>query len=165
MDNNNFKETTRKIARLILNSQQKMIRKEDLKNVCGSLDFEKVFREVEENLSKLGFDLFSTSFIGQEYYVLTSEGKDDNITPSQYGILALIITLSKEVDENIKIKDLKEIFAEVWDTDAQFLIHSDYLRIFDEFGIIKVTPLGKAIMKNIIKDLQLKNLLNIFENE
>jgi len=28
-----------------------------------------------------------------------------------------------------------------------------------------VTPLGKATMKNIIKDLQLKNILNVFENE
>ena len=38
-------------------------------------------------------------------------------------------------------------------------------RKFEEFDIIKVTPLGKATMKNIIKDLQLENLLNVFEDE
>ena len=165
MENNIFGETTRKIARLILNNQQKMIRKDDLKNLCGLLDFDEVFTEVDKNLSKLGFDLFSTSFLGQEYYVLTSEGKDDSITPSQYGILALIIALSKEVDENIKTEVLREIFSELWDSDVQFLIDNDYLRKFDEVGIIKVTPMGKATMKNVIKDLQLKNLINLFENK
>jgi len=159
MENNIFGETTRKIARLVLNNQQKMTRKDDLKNLCGSLNFDEVLIEVDGILSKLGFDFFSTSFLGQEYYVLTSEGKDDNITPSQYGALALIIALSKEVDKNIKFDDLKEIFAEVWDIDVQFLINKDYLRVFDELGIIIVTPLGKAIMKNILPDLDLKNLL------
>ncbi|GAG06667.1 unnamed protein product, partial [marine sediment metagenome] len=47
----------------------------------------------------------------------------------------------------------------------QFLIENDYLRKFDELGIIKVAPLGKAIMKNIIVDIQLKNLLNLFKEE
>jgi len=165
MENNIFGETTRKIARLILNNQQKMTRKDDLKNLCGSLDFDEVLTEVDEILSKLGFDFFITSFLGQEYYVLTSEGKDDNITPSQYGILALIIALSKEVDENIKIEDLKEIFSEVWDIDVQFLISEDYLRVFDDLGIIKVTPLGKALLKNVLQDLNLKNLLEAFKRK
>ncbi|MFW9820667.1 MAG: hypothetical protein ACFFE5_13740, partial [Candidatus Thorarchaeota archaeon] len=107
-------------------------------------------------------DLIKTTFLEQKYYILTSEGKDDNITPSQYGTLALIIALSKEVDENIKIEDLKEIFEEVWDTDVQFLIDNDYIRKFDELGIIKISPLGKAIMKNIIMDIELKNLLDLF---
>jgi len=162
MENNKFDDTTRNIARLILNNHQKMTRKDDLKNLCGSLDFEEILTEVGGILSKLGYDFYSTSFLGHEYYVLTSEGKDDNITPSQYGTLALIIALSKEVDEHIKIEDLKEIFAEIWDTDIQFLINKDYLRVFDELGIIMVTPLGKATMKNVIQDLDLKNLLETF---
>ncbi len=167
MENNKFGETTRKIARLILNNQQKMNKKEDLKNLCGSLDFDKVITEVDENLSKLGFDLFSTSFLGQKYYVLTSEGKDDGITPSQYGILALILALSKEVDENIKLSDLKEMLSEVWDSDVEFLIKNDYLRQIqvEDLEIVKVTPSGKAMLKNVYKDLNLKNLLNVFENK
>jgi len=161
-------EFVKKIATLILTSQQKMIREADLKNLYDlplDLEFDSIFDDAHELLNKVGFELIKTKFQDQIYYVLTSDGKDDNITPSQYGILALIITLSKEVDENIKTEDLKEIFAELWDTDVQFLINNDYLRRFDDLGLIKVTPLGKATMKNIIKDLQLKNLLNVFEKE
>ena len=159
-------EFVKKIATLILTSQQKMIREADLKNLYDlplDLEFDSIFDDAHELLNKVGFELIKTKFQDQIYYVLTSDGKDDNITPSQYGILALIITLSKEVDENIKTEDLKELFAELWDTDVQFLINNDYLRRFDNLGLIKVTPLGKATMKNIIKDLQLKNLLRIFE--
>lgn len=161
-------EFVKKIATLILTSQQKMIREADLKNLYDlplDLEFDSIFDDAHELLNKVGFELIKTKFQDQIYYVLTSDGKDDNITPSQYGILALVITLSKEVDENIKTEDLKEIFAELWDTDVQFLINNDYLRRFDDLGLIKVTPLGKATMKNIIKDLQLKNLLNVFEKE
>ena len=159
-------EFVKKIATLILTNQQKMIREADLKNLYDlplDLEFDSIFDDAHELLNKVGFELIKTKFQDQIYYVLTSDGKDDNITPSQYGILALIIALSKEVDENIKTEDLKEVFVELWDTDVQFLINNDYLRRFDNLGLIKVTPLGKATMKNIIKDLQLKNLLRIFE--
>ncbi len=162
---NNFNEIIKNITKLILTNPQKIVREEDLKNLSKNFDFEQIMSEVYLNLRNVGFELIRTKFIEQKFYILTSDGKDDNITPSQYGILALIIALSKEVDENIKIDDLKEIFAELWDTDIQFLINNDYLRKFDDLGLIKVTPLGKATMKNIIKDLQLKNILNVFENE
>lgn len=161
-------EFVKKIATLILTNQQKMIREADLKNLYDlplDLEFDSIFNDAHELLNKVGFELIKTKFQDQIYYVLTSDGKDDNITPSQYGILALIIALSKEVDENIKTEDLKELFAELWDIDVQFLINNDYLRRFDDLGLIKVTPLGKATMKNIIKDLQLKNLLNVFDKE
>ncbi|UCD01355.1 MAG: hypothetical protein JSV23_10835 [Promethearchaeota archaeon] len=163
-ENRNLDEIIKNITKLILLNPQKIIREEDLKNLSKNFNFEEIMSDVYLNLRNVGFELIKTNFMENIYYILTSEGKDDNITPSQYGILALIIALSKEVDENIKIEDLKDIFDEVWSTDVQFLIDNDYLRKFDELGIIKVTPLGKATMKNIIKDLQLKNLLNVFEN-
>ena len=61
--------------------------------------------------------------------------------------------------------DLKEIFSSVWDSDIKFLIENDYLRKINVEGldIVKITPLGKATMKNIIQNLQLKNLLDIFK--
>ncbi|MBA7606915.1 hypothetical protein ES703_14066 [subsurface metagenome] len=77
----------------------------------------------------------------------------------------MILALSKEVDENIKISDLKEIFKEVWATDVEFLIENDYLRKIEDLDIIKITPLGKAILKNIIQDINLKNLLNAFKGK
>jgi len=161
----NREEFVKRIATLILTNPQKMIREADLKNLYEfplDLDLDTIFKDVHELLNNVGFELIKTHFQDQIYYVLTSEGKDDNITPSQYGTLALIIALSKEVEENIKIEDLKEIFDETWDTDIQFLIDNDYIRKFDELGIIKISPLGKAVMKNIIMDIELKNLLNLF---
>ncbi|MCK4369617.1 MAG: hypothetical protein KAV01_03850 [Candidatus Lokiarchaeota archaeon] len=164
-ENNNISEIVKNISKIILTNPQKIIREEDLRNLSREFNFDQILGDVYFNLKNVGFELIKTKFLDQQFYILTSDGKDDNITPSQYGILALIIALSKEVDENIKIKDLKEIFVELWDSDVQFLIDNDYLRKFDEVGIIKVTPMGKATMKNVIKDLQLKNLINLFENK
>ena len=163
IETENTEEVVRKITKIILTNPQKMIREEDLKNLSKDLNFEIIMSEIYVNLQNIGFELIKTTFLEQKYYILTSGGKDDNVTPSQYGTLALIIALSKEVDENVKIENLKEIFAEIWDTDIQFLIDNDYLRKFEELGIIKVAPLGKAIMKNIIRDINLKNLLELFK--
>lgn len=156
-------DVVKKITKMILTNPQKMIREEDLLNLSKDFNFEKVMSEIYVNLKNVGFELIKTKFLEQQFYILTSEGKDDVITPSQYGTLALIIALGKEVDENIKVEDLKEIFDKVWDSDIQFLIERDYLRKFDELGIIKVAPLGKAIMKNILVDIKLKNLLDAFQ--
>ena len=122
MEKENFNQIVRKITKLILTNQQKMLRDEDLKNLCEGSNFDQIINEVYLNLKKVGFELITTKFLDQKYFVLTSEGKDDDITPSQYGTLALIVALSKEVDENIKVDDLKEIFSEVWTSDVKFLI-------------------------------------------
>ena len=158
----NIKELLKNLTKLILTNPQKMIREDDLKNLSKDFNFEEVMSEIYMNLKNIGFELIKTKFLKQQFYILTSEGKDDSITPSQYGALALIIALSKEIDGNIKFSELKEIFKEVWDTDIQTLIDRDYLRKFDELGIVKVAPLGKAIMKEIINDIQLNKFLDIF---
>jgi len=165
---NNYEEIIKHITRLILTNQQKMIREEDLKNIYDSslgLDFNKIMSDVYGQLKKIGFELIKTEFLDQKFYVLISEGKDDNITPSQYGTLAIILALSKEVDENMKISDLKETFSEVWNTDIDFLINNDYLRKIEDLGIMKVTPLAKATFFNILPDLKLKNLIEVFEKK
>ncbi len=163
MEATNIEEVVQNISRIILTNPQKMIREEDLRNLCKSFEFKNIISKVYLNLKNVGFELITSKFLDQNYYILTSYGKDDNITPSQYGTLALILALSKEVDENIKIYDLKEIFGKVWNSDIKFLIDNDYIREFENLGIIKVTPLGKALLKNIVQNLQLKNLLRIFE--
>lgn len=163
METTNIEEVVQNISRIIITNPQKMIREEDLRNLCKSFEFKNIISKVYLNLKNVGFELITSKFLDQNYYILTSYGKDDNITPSQYGTLALILALSKEVDENIKIYDLKEIFGKVWNSDIKFLIDNDYIREFENLGIIKVTPLGKALLKNIVQNLQLKNLLRIFE--
>lgn len=165
MEITNFEEAVKNITKIILTSPQKMIREDDLRNLSKNFDFEQIISTVYLNLKKIGFEFIKSNFLDQKFYVLTSEGKDDGITPSQYGTLALILALSKEVDENIKISDLKEIFKEVWADDVEFLIENDYLRKIEDLDIIKITPLGKAILKNIIQDLNLKNLLNAFKGK
>jgi len=163
---NDYDEVVKKIARVILTHQQKMIREEDLLNFCGdSINFDDVIVDVYSYLKNVGFDLVKTNFQEQKFYVLITEGKDDKITPSQYGTLALILALTKEIDENIKIEDLKEIFSEVWTSDIQTLIERDYLREIEELGIIKVTPLAKAMFYSVYKDLKLQNLIDIFKNK
>jgi len=163
---NDHDDVVKKIARVILTHNQKMIREEDLLNICGeSLNFDQIMIDVYTYLKKVGFDLVKTSFQEQKYYVLIAEGKDDQITPSQYGTLALILALTKEIDENMKVSDIKEIFSEVWTSDVKPLIEKDYLREFDDLGIIKVTPLAKAMFYSIHQDLKLQNLIDVFKNK
>ncbi|MFO8019380.1 MAG: hypothetical protein R6U96_12155 [Promethearchaeia archaeon] len=166
--NVSFESTVKKITNLILTNQSKMIREEDLRVLCHkSLKFEDVIAEIYQRLKDIGFELVTSTFLNQKYYLLTTVGKDDSISPSQYGTLALIIALTKEVNEDIKLEDLKELFSDLWDTDVQFLIENDYLRKIkvENLEIVKVTPLGKAIMKNIIQNLKVKNLIDIFQQE
>ena len=165
METVNFEDIVKNIAKIILTSPQKMIREEDLLILTKNLDFEQVISAVYSNLKNVGFEFIKSRFLDQNYYILTSEGKDDRVTPSQYGTLALILALSKELDENLDINDLKDIFKEVWNTDMKFLIENDYLRKIKDQNILKITPLGKALLKNIIKDIELKNLLEAFKRK
>ena len=162
LENENFEETVKTVTKMVLTTPQKMIREEDIRNLSRNHDFEQIISKVYMNLRNIGFEFISTMFLDQRYYILISDGKDDNLTPSQYGILALIIALGKEIEDNLSVKDIKEIFSDVWESDVKFLIDNDYLRIIEEFEIIKITPLGKAVLKNIIGDLKLKNLLDLF---
>jgi predicted transcriptional regulator len=165
MENQEIEKTVRKITKLILTNPQKLVREEDLKTLSSNQDFEEIISEVYQNLQNVGFELIKTKFFDQNFYVLTTDGMDDTISPSQYGILALITALGKELEENLPKKDLMTLFSDVWDSDIKFLIDNDYLREIEDLDIIRVTPLGKAILKNIIQDLRLKNLLNVFEQE
>lgn len=162
MENVTFEEVVKKIAKIVLTSPQKMIREEDLRIISKDFEFEEIISAVYLNLKNIGFEFIKSKFLDQVYYVLTSEGKDDSITPSQYGTLALILALSKELDENLEINDLEEIFKVVWTSDVEFLIKNDYLRRFEDQNILRITPLGKALLKNILQDLDLKNLLEVF---
>jgi len=162
MENVTFEEVVKNIAKIVLTSPQKMIREEDLRIISKDFEFEEIISAVYLNLKNIGFEFVKSKFLDQVYYVLTSEGKDDSITPSQYGTLALILALSKELDENLEINDLEEIFKVVWTSDVEFLIKDDYLRRFEDQNILRITPLGKALLKNILQDLDLKNLLETF---
>ncbi len=165
MEPENLEEIVKNIAKIILTSPQKMIREKDLLILTKNLDFEQVISAVYSSLRNVGFEFIKSKFLDQNYYILTSEGKDDRVTPSQYGTLVLILALSKELDDNLDLNDLKDIFKEVWNTDMKFLIENDYLRKIEDLNILKITPLGKALLKNIIKDIELKSLLEAFKRK
>jgi len=165
METVNFEDLVRNIAKIVITSPQKMIREEDLLILTKNLNFEQVINAVYSNLKNVGFEFIKSRFLGQNYYILTSEGKDDRVTPSQYGTLALILALSKEMDANLDLNDLKDIFKEVWNTDMKFLFENDYIRKIEDQNILTITPLGKALLKNIIKDIELKNLLEVFKRK
>ncbi|MFX1496832.1 MAG: hypothetical protein ACFFBH_04855 [Promethearchaeota archaeon] len=157
-----MEELVKLLTKTILTQPQNMIREEDLKNLCKEYDFDKVIGEIYLKLKNIGFEFVKSKFLNETFYILTAEGKDDKISASQYGTLALILAISKEIDDNLNIEDIKEIFSEVWESDIEFLIKEDYLRKTEDSNVLLVTPQGKALMKNIIQTLNLKNLLDLF---
>lgn len=162
-----FAETVRKISKMILTNEQKMVREDDLLNLCpDSINFDQVVNQIYQNLQKIGFELITSTFLDQKYYILTSDGKEDEISPSQYGVLAFILALTKEVDDNLKFSDIEQIFSNVWE-NIETLIEKDFLRKLkiQDLKIIKVTPLGKALLKNVIQNINLKSLLEVFKKE
>ncbi len=167
MEDIDLSNTVKSISRVILTSRQKMIMENDLITLAGEQDFNTVISLVYENLKNLGFDLVKTKFLEHTYYILTTEGISDDLTSSQYGVLSLILALSKELDDNLRIEDLKSIVSDMWESDVEKLIQLDYIRKLDIEGyeVIRLTPLGKAVMKNVINDLKLDSLLNILEEK
>ena len=127
MKTTDIEDVVRNITRIILTNPQKMIREEDLSNLCKNFEFNNIISEVYLNLKNVGFELITSKFLDQNYYILTNDGKDDNITPSQYGTLALILALSKEVDENIKLTDVKEILYQFGNRIRNFTLDSNYI--------------------------------------
>ena len=152
------------IAKLILTSQKRMVKEEDLRRLYNISNMDKIFEDLNSIFTKLGFELIRTEFQGNTFLVLISEGKDDNLTPIQYGSLALISALSREVNNNIKIEDIKEIFKDQWDIAVKPLVDNDYIRIIDNLEIVKITPIGKVVLKEILPKISLEYLLDILAN-
>jgi len=73
----NFEDIVKNLAKIILTSPQKMIREEDLLNLTKNFDFDEVISAVYSNLKNVGFEFIKSRFLDQNYYILTSEGKDD----------------------------------------------------------------------------------------
>jgi len=161
-EENEFNENVRKISRLILTSPQKLIREEDLRNMIKDHDFNQIIGKVYHDLKQVGFELIKTKFQDETYYILTTEGKDDEITPTQYGILAILIALTNELGENLNLAYMKDLFVDLWEIDIKPLVKDNYLQIDENLGILRVSPLGKALLKEIAKNLTLKNLLSSF---
>ena len=149
------------ISRLIIQNKKKIVSERDIINLClNDEEYKEIIPILVQNFKLIGFSLIRTTFQGKRYFVLTTPGKDDIISPSMYGTLGLIIALYNEVGREIELIKIKQIFKELWD-EVEELIKHNYLQISKNKGseILTITPIGKAAFKNILKDLNLPKIL------
>lgn len=161
---NNANDLVKKICKIILTNEKKMIKEKDLIEIClNSGNFDKIIKEVYNNLRNIGFELVKTSYLEEKYYILTTEGKEKILSPVHYGILSLIVALNNELGENLNYFELKNIFANVWE-NVEYLIKHNYLTQIKskDHNLIKITPIGKGVLKNMISEINLKKILEIF---
>ena len=155
------------ISRLIIQNKKKIVKERDIINLCSDdEEYKRIIPVLVQNFKLIGFSLIRTTFQGKRYFVLTTPGKDDAISPSMYGTLGLIIALYNEVGRNIELTKIKQIFKELWDEVEELITHN-YLQISKDKGteIITITPIGKAAFKNILKELNLPKILSFQDLE
>lgn len=165
MSNEEIDKLVEKVCKIIITNEKKVTKEEDLREICSDIEnFDDIISRVYENLNKIGFELVKTTFLEEKYYILTTEGKDRNLSPTLYGLLALIIALNNELGENLNFFELKNILKDMWE-NVEFLIENRYLALIKSGGqkLIKLTPLGKGVLKNVISEIDLKNFLDVFQ--
>lgn len=149
-----------RLSRILLQNQTGMVKEQDIRNLCSSNEeYSQVIPQLVTDFNNLGLSLIRTKFQGDRYYVLTTPGKDSQITPSMYGTMALLIATTNEIGNELKVAEMKQIFKNVW-KDVESLVTMEYLAVHDtkDGEKIEITPLGKGAFKNIMKDLNLKML-------
>ena len=149
------------ISRLIIQNKKKIVNERDIINLCSNdEEYKEIIPILVQNFKLIGFSLIRTTFQGKRYFVLTTPGKDDIISPSMYGTLGLIIALYNEVGREIELSNIKQIFKELWNEVEELITHN-YLQISKDKGseTVSITPIGKAAFKNILKDLNLPKIL------
>jgi hypothetical protein len=149
------------ISRLIIQNKKKIVNERDIINLCSDEEeYKRIIPVLVHNFKLIGFSLIRTTFQGKRYFVLTTPGKDDIVSPSMYGTLGLIIALYNDVGREIELIKIKQIFKELWDEIEELITHN-YLQISKDKGtdILTITPIGKAAFKNILKELNLPKIL------
>lgn len=154
-----------RFSRLLLENPNQMTKEQDLKNLCENEDeFDEILPEIVARFNKLGISLVRTVFHQEKYFVLTSPGKDDKVSPSMYGILGLLAATFNSLGANLSLNQLKDLFHEVWN-DIEQLVTVHYLEIVSNgtTETLEITPIGKAALKNILKGFDLKEFIKLEE--
>ena len=75
-------------------------------------------------------------------------------------LLGMIIGLQNDLGKPISKNDAQKLFQDVW-AEIELLLEMNYLAYDkkDEEKIV-LTPIGKAAMKNISKDLSIRNFID-----
>lgn len=156
-------ELVGKICALVLQHPKGMIREQDIENICENEEqFLNIIPEVVKNFQQIGLSLVRTTYQNDRFYVLTSSGKDEFVSPSMYGALGLVIGIVNEIGSDLDLPTAKRLFQEIW-SDIQALIEQNYLQIQLENGkeFLRISPIGKASFKTVIKEMDLKKIFSL----
>ena len=153
----------KRICRLLLETQEKMIKEKDLLILAENDDdlFQEIISEVNSRFDEVGYELIRTTFMDEAYYLLASSGMDKNLTPQMYGILGLIFSFQKEFTRDMSLPEAKEIFRSQWQ-EIVFLQEKGYLKehSLQKETYLLITPIGKVIFKDLISDISLDAILD-----
>jgi hypothetical protein len=155
----------KRISQIVLQSDSQMIKEENIRNLCpDEEEFQEIISTLLKSLKTMGFSLIRTTYENERYFVITIPGKDSDISPSMYGVMGLILSVYNELGKDMELDEIKKIFKENWE-DIESLVEIEYLKIekVDNIQILKITPLGKAAFKNVLKELKIKNIIDLQE--
>lgn len=157
----NYEVKLKKLARIFLESEKKMIRRDDLLAYVHDAEIlDSMISDLLERFEPLGYEMIRTKYLNDVYYVLTSSGVDKNLTPTMYGALAILLALNREFGKDLQYLKAKELFIEIWD-QIEFLIENNYLDKITIKGedYVVLTPVGKAMFKNVIANINIEQIL------
>ena len=164
-DDLEYEQKVKKISKIFLEGTNRMLSEKDLLNYLDNFDLlEEILDDLNARFENIGYEIISTVFLKKKYYILATEGKDMRLNPEQYGILAIILGLNKEIGRDLTVNEFKDLFSNVW-RDIEFLLKSRYIseNTIENETYIVLTPLTKILFKNVIDQIELTKILNEFE--
>ncbi len=162
-NNDDSEQIIQRMCKLLLESNEKVIKEKDLLNLVQNDDdlFQDVIGEVNSRFEQIGYELIRTSFMQEVYYLLATSGMDKQLTPQMYGIMGLIFSFQKEFGRDLTLEESKTIFSDAWD-EIIFLKEQGYLfeHTTKTTSSLLITPTGKVLFKDILTDLSLNSILD-----
>jgi len=126
-DDLEYEQKVKKISKIFLEGTNRMLSEKDLLNYLDKFDLlEEILDDLNARFENIGYEIISTVFLKKKYYILATEGKDMRLNPEQYGILAIILGLNKEIGRDLTVNEFKDLFSNVW-RDIEFLLKSRYI--------------------------------------
>ena len=124
----------------------------------GERGFKKAMKDVLIRIQAVGFKIVRTTFKGKRYYIPATQGKDPNLSPSDYGLLALILAYFQEFGQVLSLDDVLDTFRE-FETAIEDLAEKGYLLIEsssdENVKIIRPQPIFKVIFKDFLPSLNI----------
>ena len=151
------------VSRLILQNKSGMVQEQDIINLFPNTDeYAEAIKQIVFRYRQIGLSLVRTDFKGKKYYVVSSPGKDDQISPAMYGALGIIVAMYNELGTVVSISKLKEVLSDVWN-EIELLQEANYLEEHEENGEKKLilTPLAKAATQKIAGGLKIRDFIDL----